>query len=83
MAEFEHLQFLAQQPGLEAIRKAREKRLLAPPGHAGDDAHGSTRMDERVVAAMHAYFGDDLSAGVDVIGLVRHVLGVVSSSDRL
>jgi hypothetical protein len=40
-------------------------------------------MDERVVAAMHAYFGDDLCAGVDVIGLVRHVLGVVSSSDRL
>ena len=42
-----------------------------------------TRMDERVVAAMHADLGDDLCAGVDVMGLVGHVLSVVSSSDRL
>ncbi len=31
-----------------------------------------SRMDERVVAAMHADFRHDLCAGVDVEGLVGH-----------
>jgi hypothetical protein len=66
------LQFVAQQRGLKAIREADKEMLLVLTGSAGDDAHGTARMHERMVAAMHGHARDNLRTCVDIVGLMRH-----------
>ena len=66
----QNIQFVGSQGGLEAIGETHEELLAFDRRRACHEAHGATRMDERVVRPPNFNQRHDLCPGENVVRLV-------------